>query len=304
MTSPPTRPTGSSTRFLPTADPAGANLAVVVFGLSSAVAFGAGDFGGGWTSRRAPVLGVSLVVQVVGLAAMVIAAVVAREALPAPGAAVLAVVGGFVGVIGIVCLYHGLSIGRMGVVAPVTGVLAAIVPVAVGVLLEGMPQPLVWFGIAFAIVAVVLVSRAAGLEGGRSGLEFAVAGGLGIGLFTVFLGLIPEGSLFWALAIVKAAAAALVIAVIVVARRPWRVPRPVVPAAVGVAAFDITGNGLFLLAAQAGDLAIAAILSSLYPVTTVILAASLLHERITRVHVVGIAAAAVAIVLIGAGSAG
>ena len=78
-------------------------------------------------------------------------------------------------------------------------------------------------------------------------------------------------------------------------------PRRVVPAAVGVAVLDITGNGLFLLAAQAGDLAIAAILSSLYPVTTVILAAAILHERITRVHVVGITAAIVAIVLIGAG---
>ena len=89
---------------------------------------------------------------------------------------------------------------------------------------------------------------------------------------------------------------------IVVGRRSWRVPRRVVPAAIGVAALDITGNGLFLLAAQAGELAIAAVLSSLYPVTTVILAATLLHERITRVHVVGIAAAVVAIVLIGAGS--
>ena len=280
------------------------NVAVVVFGLSSAVAFGAGDFGGGWTSRRAPVLGVSLVVQVVGLAAMVVAALVAGESLPAPGSAALAAVGGLVGVIGIVCLYHGLAVGRMGVVAPVTGVLAAVIPVAVGVLLEGMPPPLVWLGIGFAVIAVVLVSRAAGAEGGRSGLEFAVAAGLGIGLFTVFLGLVPGRSLFWALAILKAAAAALLVGVIVVGRRSWRVPQRVVPATIGVAAFDITGNGLFLLAAQAGELAIAAVLSSLYPVTTVILAATLLHERITRFHVVGIAAAITAIVLIGAGGGG
>jgi drug/metabolite transporter (DMT)-like permease len=289
---------------LPTADPAGANLAVVVLGLSAAAAFGAGDFGGGWTSRRAPVLGVSLVVEIVGLTTMTAAALLAREPLPGTGPAALAVVGGLFGLIGLVSLYHGLSVGRMGVVAPVTGVLAAIVPVAAGVVLEGALPPLVWLGVGFALVAVALVSRAAGSEGGRSGLEFAVAGGLGIGLSQLFLGLIPEGSLFWALAIVKLSAGVVLVAVIVLARQAWRVPRQIVPAAVGVAILDSTGNGLFLLAAQAGALAIAAVLSSLYPVMTVILAVALLHERLTRVHIIGIAAAIAAIVLIGAGSAG
>ena len=289
---------------LPGADAAGANLAVVVLGLASAVAFGSGDFGGGWTSRRAPVLGVSLIVQVVGLAVMTLAALASREPLPDAGPAALAAIGGLVGVIGIVCLYHGLAVGRMGVVAPVTGVLAAIVPVVAGVVLEGALPPIVWLGVAFALLAVVLVTRAAGSEGGRSGLEFAVAGGLGIGLFTVFLGLIPEGNLFWPLAIVKLAAGALLVAVILVARQPGRVPRTVMPAAIGVAALDITGNGLFLLAAQAGALAVAAVLSSLYPVVTVVLAVTVLHERVTRVHVVGIAAAIIAIVLIGSASGG
>jgi drug/metabolite transporter (DMT)-like permease len=288
---------------LPGADAAGANLAVVVLGLASAVAFGSGDFGGGWTSRRAPVLGVSLVVQLVGLAAMTAAALLDREPWPAPGPAALAFVGGVVGVIGIVCLYHGLAVGRMGVVAPVTGVLAAVVPVLAGVVLEGSLPSLVWLGVALAILAVVLVTRAAGGEGGRSGLEFALAGGVGIGLFTVFLGLIPEGSLFWPLALVKLSAGLFLVAVIVLARQSWRVPRRVLPAATGVAALDITGNGLFLLAAQAGALAVAAVLSSLYPVVTVVLAVALLHERVTRAHLVGITAAVAAIVLIGAGGA-
>jgi drug/metabolite transporter (DMT)-like permease len=288
---------------LPGADAAGANLAVVVLGLASAVAFGSGDFGGGWTSRRAPVLGVSLVVQVFGLVTMLVAALLSQEAFPEPGPIALALVGGVIGVVGIVCLYHGLSVGRMGVVAPVTGVLAAVVPVVAGVVLEGALPPLVWVGVVFALLAVVLVTRAAGSEGGRSGLEFALVGGVGIGLFTVFLGLIPEGSVFWPLALVKLSAGAVLVGVILVARQPWRVPRPVFPAAVGVAALDMTGNGLFLLAAQAGALAVAAVLSSLYPVMTVILAVALLHERVTRAHLVGIAAAILAIVLIGAGGA-
>ena len=289
--------------FLPGLDAASANLAVVVLGLSAAAAFGAGDFGGGWTGRRAPVLGVSLVVEIVGLSAMTAAALLTGEPWPEPGPAALALIGGVVGLIGLVGLYHGLSVGRMGVVAPVTGVLAAIVPVAAGVVLEGALPPLVWLGVGFALVAVALVSRAAGGESGRSGLEFAVAGGLGIGLSQVFLGLIPEGSLFWALAMVKLSAGVVLVAVILLARQAWRVPRRIVPAAVGVALLDSLGNGLFLLAAQAGALAIAAVLSSLYPVMTVILAVTLLHERLSRAHIVGITAAIVAIVLIGAGGA-
>jgi drug/metabolite transporter (DMT)-like permease len=247
-------------------------------------------------------LGVSLIVQAVGLAVMTIAALATREELPEPGPAALALIGGIIGVIGIVCLYHGLAVGRMGVVAPVTGVLAAVVPVLAGVVLEGALPLLVWLGVLFAVLAVVLVTRTAGGEGGRSGLEFAVVGGVGIGLFTVFLGLIPEGSLFWALALVKLSAGALLVTVILLARQPWRVPRRVLPAALGVAALDITGNGLFLLAAQAGALAVAAVLSSLYPVVTVILAVALLHERVTRAHVAGITAAVAAIVLIGTGT--
>jgi drug/metabolite transporter (DMT)-like permease len=248
------------------------------------------------------VLGVSLVVQVIGLAVTLTAALLFRETFPEPGSVALALMAGVLGVAGIVALYHGLAVGRMGVVAPVTGVLAAIVPVAAGFVLQGVPAPPVWAGIGLAIVAVVLVSRAAGVEGGRSGIEFAVVAGLGIGLFTIFLGLIPEGSVLWPLALVKLSALTVLVVVIAVGRGAWQVPRRVVPTAVGVGSFDMLGNGLFLLAAQVGGLAIASILTSLYPVTTVILAAVLLNEQITRSHVVGIVAAIAAIMLIGVGS--
>ena len=232
---------------------------------------------------------------------MLAAALLFREALPVSSSVVLALVAGVLGVVGIVALYHGLAVGRMGVVAPVTGVLAAIVPVAAGFVLQGLPAPPVWAGIGLAIIAVVLVSRAANAEGGRSGIEFALAAGLGIGLYTVLLGLIPEGSVFWPLALMKISAVAVLVVVIAAGRQPWRVPKPVLPVAAAVGGFDMLGNGLFLLAAQVGGLAVASILTSLYPVTTVILAAVVLQERITRSHVVGIVAAITAIVLIGAG---
>jgi drug/metabolite transporter (DMT)-like permease len=285
-------------------DSFGPGIAVVVLGLASSVAFGFGDFGGGWTSRRAPVLGVSLVVQLIGVVLMVGAAVATREAPLAGGPLVLAALAGSFGVGGIVSLYHGLAVGRMGVVAPVTGVLAASVPVAVGVVLEGPPPVMVDIGIGLAFVAVVLVSRAPSAGDRRSGLEFAVLAGLGIGAFTVFLGLVPEGHVFWPLAVVKVTAAAILVLAIATGRRAWRVPRRIAVGVVGVGIADMAGNGLFLLAAQAGQLAVASVLSSLYPVTTVILAAVLLREPISRSHSFGIAVAIVAIVLIGTGAVG
>jgi drug/metabolite transporter (DMT)-like permease len=292
----------SRTRYRSTADPAGANVAVVVLGLGAALAFGVGDFGGGWASKRAAVFGVSLVVQVVGLVVVALAAILGREPIPVPEAFVLAALAGAVGVFGIIALYHGLAVGRMGVVAPVSGVLGALVPVGVGFVLEGLPPAIVWAGIALAILAVVLVTRAAQAEGGRSGLEFGLIAGAGIGLMGVFLGLQPAGAVFWPLVAMKLAAGVLLTAVIVIGRQAWAVPRAVLPVVLGVAFFDMAGNALYLLAAQVGDIAIASILSSLYPVATVVLAATLLREQITRSHIVGIAAAAAAIVLIGLGT--
>jgi drug/metabolite transporter (DMT)-like permease len=286
------------------ADLLGAGAGVVVFGLASAVAFGLGDFGGGWTSRRAPVLGVSFIVQAVGATLMIGAALLSGERPLEPGPAGLAAIAGVVGVAGIVSLYHGLAVGRMGVVAPVTGVLGASVPVAVGVVLEGAPPPIVGVGFALALVAVILVSRAPGTEGRRSGIEFAIAAGVGIGAFSVFLGLVPEGHVFWPLAVLKLSAAVVILVVTGLGRRPWRIPRAIVPAVIAVGFADMAGNGLFLLAAQAGELAVASVLTSLYPVTTVLLAATVLKEPISRGHAVGIAIAVLAIACIGSGSIG
>jgi drug/metabolite transporter (DMT)-like permease len=230
-------------------------------------------------------------------------ALLAREPAPPPESLVLAGLAGAVGVAGISALYRGLAVGRMGVVAPVSGVLGALVPVGVGFVLEGFPPGIVWAGIGLALVAVVLVTRASHAEGGRSGIEFGLVAGVAIGLMGVFLGLQPESSVFWPLATMKLSALALLTAVIVVGRQAWAVPRTVLPVVLAVGLFDLAGNAFYLLAAQVGDIAIASILSSLYPVTTVVLAATLLRERITRSHIVGIVAAAVAIVLIGAGTA-
>lgn len=277
---------------------------VVAFGLFSAVAWGIADFGGGLASRRSTLFGVVLVSQVAGLVIALVLAVVRGEPVPAPVDIGWSALSGAIGSIGILALYGGLSAGRMGVVAPVAGVLGASVPVVAGIALEGMPPPIVLAGIALAIVAVVLVSRVAGHPGsGRSGIELAVIAGVCIGLFNVTISRIDETLVFGPISILRVVTIVIVTAVMVFGRRPGKVPAGLLPVVAAIGILDMTGVASFMFAEQTGPLAVASILSSLYPVTTVILAAFVLHERVTRQHAMGIVAAAIAILMIGFGSA-
>ncbi len=265
--------------------------------------WGAGDFGGGWVSRRTAVFGVVLIAQLAGLVVAFGFAVLRREGFPGPVDLGWSVVAGIVGGIGITALYRALAVGRMGIVAPVTGVLAAVIPVVGGIVLEGWPPPLVLIGIAIAIVAVVLVSRVADDGGGPSGLREALFAGVAIGGFGIILAQISDGYVFGPMTVIRLSEAVFVGVLILVTRTAWRPSSRYLPLILAIGALDLGGNAAYLLAVQTGLLAVAAVLSSLYPVTTVILATVLLGERVTRSHAVGIALAVAAIVCIGVGSA-
>ena len=247
--------------------------------------------------------GVVLLSQLVGMAIAIAIATVRGEALPVGPDLLLCLVAGILGGIGITALYRGLAIGRMGIVAPVTGVLAAVIPVIGGIVLEGVPAPLVLVGIGLAIVSVVLVSRVADEGGGRAGLTEALIGGVAIGCFGIAISGLSEGQVFSSLTVIRLVQALLVIAVVLAIRSPWRPPADALPVIVVVGVLDMAGNSFYLLAVQTGALAVASVLSALYPVATVLLAALVLHERVTRDHTIGIVLAATAIVLIGVGSA-
>jgi drug/metabolite transporter (DMT)-like permease len=288
----------------PTADPAASDLAVVAFGLASAVSWGAGDFGGGWTGRRASVFAIAIVVDLLGAAVMLPVAIATHEPFPSPTTLVLAATAGICAVAGIVGLYQGLAVGRMGVVAPVTGLLAATLPVVVGFAGLGLPAPSVLVGILAAFLAVILVSRGSDAAGRPSGIRYALVAGVGLGLFNVAVAAFPEHLVAWPLVVIKLASLVAISIAAAATRRSWRIPTNLLPAATAVAILDLAGNGFYVLATQAGRIDIAATLSSLYPVTTVILAVVLLRERVSRTHLVGIVLAAIAIALIAGGSAG
>lgn len=282
----------------------GPGSAVVVLGLVSALAWGAGDFGGGMLSRRAPLFGVVAGSQLIGMIAALALAILRGEPVPQGTDVAWSMAAGVCGMIGITSLYRGLAVGRMGVVAPTTGVLAAIVPVAVGFVVEGVPRQESVVGIVAALGAVVLVTRAPGHDDGRpSGAQWALIAGAAIGGFNLCVGQISDAGAFGPLVIIRLMQAVVIAVLIVTWRQPWRVARDVVPRLAAVGLLDMAGNAAFILATQSGQLAIAVVLSSLYPVVTVLLAITVLRERVTRSHVAGIVLTAVAIALIAAGSA-
>ena len=212
--------------------------------------------------------------QLVGMALVAVLAVLRAEPMPGPIDLGWSVLSGIFGGIGITALYRGLAVGRMGIVAPITGVLAAIIPVVAGIALEGVPGPLVIAGIVIALVAVLLVSRVADEGGGRAGLTEALIAGTTIGLFGVTIAQISDGLVFGPLTLIRGVQALLVVGIVLVTRSAWRPRIDLLPAIAAIGVADMAGNSLYFLAVQTGSLAISSVLSALYPVVTVILAAA------------------------------
>jgi drug/metabolite transporter (DMT)-like permease len=274
----------------------------VLFALGSAVVYGTSDFLGGLASRKASVFGVVALSQVAGLIALF--ALLPWLGGPAgPADLAWGAAGGLAGATGLVIFFRALSRGLMSVIAPVTAVTAAAVPVFVG-LLEGNRIGF-WsgVGIALALVAVVLVSAEGGLSALRAArmgsIPPALAAGAAFGVFFVFLDRIGDGTGLTPLVAARLASLGLVVVLALLGRRPLRVARASVPLAAASGIGDMSANALFLLATQQhSQLAIVGVLASLYPVSTVVLAQVVLRERLVPAQLAGLASALAAVVLI------
>jgi uncharacterized membrane protein len=274
----------------------------VVLALASAVVYGTADFLGGLASRRTSAFGVVALSQVVGLMALL--ALLPWLGGPV-GTADLAwgAAAGIAGAAGLVLFFRTLARGVMSVIAPVTAVTAAAVPVLVGLLGGNRIGPWAAAGIALALAAVVLVSADGGLSALRTAppasLAPALAAGIAFGSFFVLLDRTSEEAGLTPLVAARLASVALVVVLALAGKQSLRVTRP----ALGLVALsgvgDMTANALFLLATQAdGQLAITGVLASLYPVSTVVLAQLLLRERLAGAQLAGLGTAVAAVVLI------
>lgn len=276
----------------------GSDFAPVALGLASAALWGAGDFWGGWTTKRQSVYSVIVSSQIVGLLMFTALAVASGEALPSPNDVALSALGGLGGAIGIIALYRALAEGRMGVAAPISAVVAAVLPVPISYLLDGAPKTGQFIGFALALVAVWFISRTEAAQLRWRELSLPLIAGAGFGVFFIFIGQVSDRAVWWPLAIMRAVSLSTLFVVATVQRRPRLVEQRYWLLAVLVGLLEVGGNAFFALAGQAGRLDVAAVVSSLYPATTVILAWLILKERFTRSQTIGIVAALTAVILI------
>jgi drug/metabolite transporter (DMT)-like permease len=274
------------------------DLGATVFGLASALSWGAGDFCGGVATKRAGAYQVVIGSQLAGAAALLALAVATGEVPPAPVNLLWCGAAGLAGAVGLLALYRALAIGRMGVAAPVSGVLSAALPVVAGSFVDGVPRAQTLAGFALATVAVWLVARTDDAVIHPRELGLPVIAGFGFGCFITVIGRASGGTVYWPLVSARAASLAVLTTIAFLTRQRASPDAHDVPIVALAGVFDAGGNAFFVAAAHAGRLDVAAVLSSLYPAGTVLLAWSILSERIGRWQFAGLIASLVAITLI------
>ena len=278
----------------------GSGTASVVFGLTSAATWGIADFSGGLATRRTPVLTVVLLSQTTGLILLALLALASAESTPTIQDVLWGAAAGVIGQIGLFALYQAMAIGQMGIAAPLTGVLAASVPVIFGAFAQGLPEIRHLAGFALALSGVWFVSRPQGATGRPAGLGLAILAGLGFGGFLILIAQVSEYSVFWPLVAARVASISVMIGIALVRRSFVWPTQKATPLILLAGSMDVGGNVFFVLAEQAGRLDIAGVLSSLYPAATVILALLVLRERLTRFQGIGVLMVLAAIPLIAA----
>lgn len=264
-------------------------MIAIALALGASLAWGCGDFLGGLKSRTLHVLTVLAISQVAGLSAVLVWLAVSGDAVPGWRSLALAAAGGAGGCLGIAAFYRGLAVGAMGIVAPVSG-LAAVIPFTVGVVSGERPSGIQIGGILLALGGVALASREpAERGGGRSaGIGLALVAAAGFGLYFVLIDRAADESIPYAVATARATSILLAFAAALVVGASLRPSRGQLPALVAVGLCDVGANVLFALATTRGFLSVISVLSSLYPVVTVALAALVLRERIAPAQRLGV----------------
>jgi len=261
----------------------------------ASISWGVGDFLGGLKSRVLPLLVVLSVAQLAGLLAIVSIVVVRGSGPPEPDFVPFAVAGGVAVSVGIGAFFRALAIGTMSVVAPISAVGSA-VPVVYGILLGERPGAGQILGIVLAILGVVLAAREPpkpGESGGTvsAGAGLAVVAALGFGLFLTAMHRASEDDAFWA-TLVQRATAMAIFAVLLLVRRPsFKTARPHMVGLIAIGLLDVTAAVLFAVASSQGLVSLIAVMASLYPIVTVLLAHVILGERLALSQRVGAGAA-------------
>jgi drug/metabolite transporter (DMT)-like permease len=270
----------------------------VFFGLVSAVTWGAGDFSGGMAVKRTNPYGVVIAAHSISLILLLALGIITGEPVPPLHDWLWGGAAGIAGCIGLTLLYSALATGQMSIAAPVSALVAAALPVLVSAFLEKLPGWGVLTGFVFALTAVWLISGGIGLEFQPKKLSMPFLAGVGFGLFFIFLHQGSSSSIFWTLVATRIASISSLLVFSIITRQPWIPTRdswfPIFMSSI----LDSAGNAFYALSARMGRMDVAAVLGSLYPGSTVLLAWFILKERVSPLQMAGIFIALVAIVLI------
>lgn len=278
----------------------------VLLALLSALVYGVSDYVGGRVSRSSSAYGAALVGQTASLVVTAIIVAVGTASFPSVIDSGWSIAAGVASIVGLVSFYTALAGGVMASVAPVTAVVSSVVPVAAGLLQGERPAPIVVIGVVVAVLAIALVSGAVRASSERSALSarsfgFAIGGGLGFGMLFVALDRTAEASGYWPLLIAQMASLPIVVIGAVVARAEMRIPRKLVVPMCVAGALGVAANVAYLIAVRNGLLSVVAVVASLYPASTVLLAMFVDGERLTRAQWSGIGVAVIALVMITTG---
>jgi len=271
--------------------------------IAGALGWGVGDFLGGIASRRLAVLTVLVVSQAVGLVGVYVWVVLTGDAFPGFGELLPAAAGGVAALVGLAALYRGFALGAMGIVAPISAA-SPIVPLAIDAAHGEVPSAVQWLGVALVLTGIVVLSWESSHDGRAriaAGAGLAVVAALAFGLFFVGIDAGSDESAAWAVAAARTASVPVAVLAALVTATPLLTPRRLFPLVAAVGVFD-TGANVFVAAATTlGAVGIVAVLSSLYPLVTVVLAWLVLGERLGTPKRVGGAVALAGAAFVAAG---
>lgn len=275
----------------------------ILYGLASALSWGAGDFAGGLASRKLGAYRAVMYGDFFGLLALFAAVAVYREDFPPFTPLLIAALAGALGSTGLLILYYSMTKGQMSIAAPVSALFAAALPVVVGSATQGLPDAYQLLGFGLALLAVWMISQSESDQRFHidrlSDLKLPLLAGLGFGGYFVFMHYATSGisATFWPMIASRTAGTLLLFGFVLTRREQIQVPREAWGIVLLNAVLDVGGNFFYVLALRTGRLDISAILSSLYPGATVLLAWIVLKEHISRIQWLGILAALAAIAL-------
>jgi len=274
----------------------------ILYGIASALSWGAADFASGLAARKLSAYRAVFYGNVLGLLALFVAVAFYPETIPEAKSIILAGLAGMLGSISLLVLFYSMAYGQMSIAAPVSALFAVALPVVVGAFTQGLPATIQFIGFGLALLAVWLISQGDSEHRFQidrlSNMRLPLLAGLGFGSYFIFMHYAVSGisSTIWLMIASYSTGTLMMFAFVLVRRETFAIQRGAWGVILVHVVFNVGGNLFFILALKSGRLDISAVLGSLYPGGTVILAWLILKERISLTQWIGIIAALIAII--------